>query len=115
MTDVRPTEFGANSEGSPFDIVAFLVAVRPKWQRQAACIGYPPEWWWPEANEDVNKKRALEICRRCPVRSECLEHGLDNRDEVGIWGGLTERQRKALRKTIRQANIATAEVFEDVS
>jgi WhiB family redox-sensing transcriptional regulator len=40
--------------------------------------------------------RAKTVCRGCPVRTECLADALDNRVEFGVWGGLTERERRAL-------------------
>lgn len=39
---------------------------------------------------------AKRICRGCPVRNECLADALDNRIEFGVWGGMTERERRAL-------------------
>ncbi|GAA4919290.1 WhiB family transcriptional regulator [Streptomonospora salina] len=42
------------------------------------------------------QNRAKLICRGCPVRTECLADALDNRIEFGVWGGMTERERRAL-------------------
>lgn len=42
------------------------------------------------------QNRAKLICRGCPVRTECLAEALDNRVEYGVWGGMTERERRAL-------------------
>ncbi|MBB6170255.1 WhiB family redox-sensing transcriptional regulator [Nocardiopsis mwathae] len=42
------------------------------------------------------QNRAKLICRGCPVRTECLADALDNRVEFGVWGGMTERERRAL-------------------
>ena len=46
--------------------------------------------------EPVEQARASQVCNGCPVRAECLAEALDNRIEFGIWGGTTERQRRAL-------------------
>ncbi|MDU7361434.1 MAG: WhiB family transcriptional regulator [Propionibacteriaceae bacterium] len=46
--------------------------------------------------EGKDQKRARAVCRDCPVRSECLAEALDNRIEWGVWGGMTERERRAL-------------------
>lgn len=42
---------------------------------------------------------AKAVCAGCPVLTECLAHALENRIEFGVWGGMTERQRRALLKT----------------
>ena len=42
------------------------------------------------------QNRAKAICLACPVRTECLADALDNRIEFGVWGGMTERERRAL-------------------
>jgi WhiB family transcriptional regulator, redox-sensing transcriptional regulator len=42
------------------------------------------------------QRQARQLCRSCAVRTECLAHALDNRIEFGVWGGMTERERRAL-------------------
>lgn len=42
------------------------------------------------------QREAREFCRTCPVRTECLAHALDERIEFGVWGGMTERERRSL-------------------
>ena len=42
------------------------------------------------------QREARSFCRVCPVRTECLAHALDQRIEFGVWGGMTERERRAL-------------------
>ncbi|HMR49779.1 MAG TPA: WhiB family transcriptional regulator [Arachnia sp.] len=49
--------------------------------------------------EGKDQKRARAVCMGCPVRSECLAEALDNRIEWGIWGGMTERERRALLRS----------------
>jgi WhiB family transcriptional regulator, redox-sensing transcriptional regulator len=44
------------------------------------------------------QREARGFCRTCPVRTECLAHALDERVEFGVWGGMTERERRALLK-----------------
>lgn len=46
--------------------------------------------------EGADQKRARAICLGCPVRSQCLAEALDNRIEWGVWGGMTERERRSL-------------------
>nr|WP_269466367.1 WhiB family transcriptional regulator [Tessaracoccus flavus] len=49
--------------------------------------------------EGKDQKRARSVCAGCPVRSECLAEALDNRIEWGVWGGMTERERRALLRS----------------
>ena len=44
----------------------------------------------------AQQREAREFCRACPVRTECLAHALDEGVEFGVWGGMTERERRAL-------------------
>ena len=64
---------------------------------------------FPEASD---QKRARLVCSGCPVRFECLAEALDNRIEWGVWGGMTERERRAL---LRQHPSVTSwrKTFED--
>jgi len=47
------------------------------------------------------QREARSFCRVCPVRTECLAHALDQRIEFGVWGGMTERERRALLRRRR--------------
>ncbi|MFE1272143.1 WhiB family transcriptional regulator [Streptomyces sp. NPDC058758] len=48
--------------------------------------------------EGAAQNRAKALCGGCPVRAECLAYALDGRIEHGVWGGMTERERRALLK-----------------
>ena len=50
------------------------------------------------------QNRAKAVCQGCPVRTECLADALDNRVEFGVWGGMTERERRALLR--RRPNVS---------
>jgi WhiB family redox-sensing transcriptional regulator len=66
------------------------------WANRAACGGDSPDALFVSG---AAQHRAKTVCRGCPVRTECLADALDNRVEFGVWGGLTERERRAvLRK-----------------
>lgn len=67
---------------------------RAAWQTDAACRGMDPALWYPERGADTDP--AKEICAHCPVRADCAEAGRPER--FGIWGGLTERQRRRHRR-----------------
>lgn len=67
----------------------------PPWKAEAACTGADPDVFFPERGASVREARA--ICRGCPVRIECLDFALENRELFGIWGGKTEKERRSLR------------------
>lgn len=60
----------------------------------------------------ARQRAAREICRACPVRTECLAHALDHRIEFGVWGGTTERERRALLRSRPQVR-SWAELLTD--
>ncbi len=85
---------------------------RHAWQTDAACVEYPPEWWFPEQYDHGNLAEARAVCARCLVRRECLADALaQTRTPPGLWGGLSERQRRVLRRTA--AKHATGSVRAD--
>lgn len=65
---------------------------------QARCAGLDPELFHPGRGESTTP--AKEVCRGCPVRTACLDYALDNRERYGVWGGLSERERRRLRRTL---------------
>lgn len=69
------------------------------WQDQAACRGTDTELFFPQRGDRVSEAKA--VCRRCAVRAECLEYALANREVHGIWGGLSERERRQVRRRRR--------------
>jgi WhiB family transcriptional regulator, redox-sensing transcriptional regulator len=66
------------------------------WRKRAACQGLDPDIFYP-SSEDGEEAKA--ICGLCPVRQPCLEHALATRERDGVWGGLTDKER---RRLIRQ-------------
>lgn len=66
------------------------------WQDYARCLGIDPDLFFPERG--ASTREAKEICRGCGVREECLEFALQNGEKFGIWGGLSERERRRLRR-----------------
>ena len=63
------------------------------WASRGACRTADPDTLFVQG---AAQNRAKLICRGCPVRTECLADALDNRIEFGVWGGMTERERRAL-------------------
>ncbi|WP_082056947.1 WhiB family transcriptional regulator [Psychromicrobium lacuslunae] len=66
------------------------------WQADALCAQTDPEAFFPEKGGST--RDAKKVCGSCNVRSQCLEYALSNDERFGIWGGLSERERRRLRK-----------------
>ena len=66
------------------------------WQESALCAETDPEAFFPEKGGST--REAKKICTGCEVRAECLEFALANDERFGIWGGLSERERRRLRR-----------------
>lgn len=78
--------------------------VRPDWFDDAACRDTDPEVFFPTRGEMVDVAAAKAICRECRVRAQCLEMALVDNEKFGIWGGMSERQRRAIRRQRRRAS-----------
>ena len=63
------------------------------WSTRGTCVGTDPDALFVQGKE---QRSAKVVCRECPVALECLSDALDNRTEFGVWGGMTERERRAL-------------------
>lgn len=69
----------------------------PAWHRDALCAQIDPELFFPLS--EAESQTAREVCQSCPVVSECLEWALSQSNiEYGVWGGTTERERRAIRR-----------------
>ena len=66
------------------------------WQADSLCAQTDPEAFFPEKGGST--RDAKKICSGCEVRDQCLEYALSNDERFGIWGGLSERERRKLRK-----------------
>ncbi len=66
------------------------------WQERALCAQTDPEAFFPEKGGST--REAKRVCLACEVRSECLEYALANDERFGIWGGLSERERRRVKK-----------------
>ncbi|HEX3787260.1 MAG TPA: WhiB family transcriptional regulator [Pseudonocardiaceae bacterium] len=74
----------------------FDVTEEQEWQERALCAQTDPEAFFPEKGGST--REAKRICLGCEVRSECLEYALAHDERFGIWGGLSERERRKLKK-----------------
>jgi WhiB family transcriptional regulator, redox-sensing transcriptional regulator len=71
-------------------------AAEQSWQDRALCAQTDPEAFFPEKGGST--REAKRVCRSCDVRSECLEYALGHDERFGIWGGLSERERRRLKR-----------------
>jgi hypothetical protein len=71
------------------------------WTARAQCAETDPELFFPPKGDPATAARA--ICRRCPVREDCLAYALDAGEEYGIWGGLDPAERNNLRRQHKRA------------
>jgi WhiB family transcriptional regulator, redox-sensing transcriptional regulator len=82
--------------------VAVRIVEERTWQHRAACRGpesslfFPPTYAERRDERDAREGRAKAICAICPVRAECLEYAVRVGEQHGIWGGLTEAERRVL-------------------
>jgi WhiB family redox-sensing transcriptional regulator len=77
------------------------------WQMLSNCLGVDPDLFFPERG--ASTKDAKAVCQGCIVREDCLEYALTNREKFGIWGGLSERERRRIRRERAQARARTAQ------
>ena len=71
--------------------------MKASWRQRAGCRGVDPDIFYPVSDDDAEEAKA--ICASCTVRQSCLEYSLAAREREGVWGGLTERER---RRIVRQ-------------
>jgi WhiB family redox-sensing transcriptional regulator len=67
-----------------------------RWQEQANCLGVDPDLFFPERG--ASTREAKSVCRSCEVQGDCLEYALAHGEKFGIWGGLSERERRRVRR-----------------
>ena|SRR6185312_3984081 len=83
------------SSSAPGTAQGAAAEARIAWVSQARCRATDPDELFVRG---AAQRKAAVICRHCPVIAECGADALDNRVEFGVWGGMTERQRRALLK-----------------
>ncbi|MDO5049516.1 MAG: WhiB family transcriptional regulator [Actinomycetaceae bacterium] len=66
------------------------------WQEHALCAQTDPEAFFPEKGGSTREAKA--VCASCEVRAECLEYALENDERFGIWGGMSERERRRFKR-----------------
>jgi len=71
-------------------------SIELSWQERALCAQTDPEAFFPEKGGST--REAKRVCLSCDVSSECLEYALAHDERFGIWGGLSERERRRLKR-----------------
>jgi WhiB family redox-sensing transcriptional regulator len=66
------------------------------WQERALCAQTDPEAFFPEKGGSTREAKA--VCASCEVRAQCLEYALENDERFGIWGGMSERERRRYKR-----------------
>jgi WhiB family redox-sensing transcriptional regulator len=96
MSDPRPVVSSQLSQG--FEALQGLATdgVELSWQERALCAQTDPEAFFPEKGGST--REAKRVCMSCDVRQECLEYALAHDERFGIWGGLSERERRRLKR-----------------
>lgn len=78
----------------PLTALAGAITARP-WMVDALCLYVDPDLWFPDKGGST--REAKQVCRGCPVIAECLAYALERDERHGVWGGLSERERRRLK------------------
>lgn len=94
----RTTGGNSGSGSAALSLDDLFGAVEQEWQDQALCAQTDPEAFFPEKGGST--REAKRICQACSVRDDCLEYALEHDERFGIWGGLSDRERRRLKREI---------------
>jgi WhiB family redox-sensing transcriptional regulator len=81
------------------------------WRDRSACLDEDPELFFPIGNTGpaiLQIEEAKQVCRRCDVREQCLAWALEAGQDHGVWGGLSEDERRALKRRNSRARVRSA-------
>ena len=76
------------------------------WRHRAACLTEDPELFFPIGNSGpaiAQVEQAKRVCNRCAVQDICLKWALDTGQDAGVWGGLSEEERRSLKRWTARA------------
>ena len=86
--------------------LACLASELGGWRDLALCAQVDPELFFPDKGE--SSRPAKRVCASCEVRTECLQEALDRGERFGVWGGLSERERRVLARQPRPVRYCPA-------
>ena len=81
-----------------------LIYADMPWRKRGACVrvstnsAFLTDLFFSAGHENEKRKIAREVCDTCPVKQECLDYALTHHERFGVWGGLTERERRRMRR-----------------
>ena len=81
------------------------------WRSRAACLEKDPELFFPVGNTGpalLQIEEAKSVCRRCPVIDTCLQWAIESGQDAGVWGGMSEDERRALKRRSARTRAHTA-------
>ncbi len=96
LTLLTESSAAAVAQPTPASPWNAITAAAEGWRLDALCAETDPEAFFPEKGGST--REAKRVCTGCDVRAECLEFALANDERFGIWGGLSERERRRLRR-----------------
>jgi len=97
MVVITSVVYASGGKESNVEIFELMSGMEDRgWQARANCMGVDPDLFFPERG--ASTREAKEVCRGCVAREDCLEYALDNGEKFGIWGGMSERERRRLRR-----------------
>ena len=83
---------------SKTDFIPTPISEERPWVVFSACRDKDPDIFFPDDRKET--REAIAICGTCPVRSECLEYAIEADIRFGVWGGLSDKQRRRLIRTL---------------
>lgn len=88
------------------ELLAIGETLEPDWAVDAACSEVGGDWWHPEKGD--SNRPARSVCARCAVAVECLAFALVHREQFGIYGGLSAKERRPLLRLIDAGHVEAA-------
>ena len=79
-----------------------------EWVHRARCRDEDPELFFPigtTGSAAIQAEKAKTVCRQCEVRVECLEWAMATGQDAGVWGGMSEEERRSLRRARRRGQV----------
>jgi len=109
-TSVPPTMPVTRGVRRPNCVLAPIKEITMDWRDKAACLTVDPELFFPVGNtgpalDQIDK--AKQVCAQCPVVENCLQYAIESNQDSGVWGGLSEDERRALKRRAARARRAS--------